>query len=213
MSLNRQQMNTSTNVITHVNDLINTQINSAKQYLKEYYAIPILTHMDDKVQLIVVPMLQEIYDNEEYCRNFEDIIRAVFNQFNLQPINLEWMRSNSYHICKCGSKYWSINVAHHINFWITPLTNHRNIILPIKKYYHLWDIEEKEINYKYYTEHKQELNELFEQVDIGYKTACCYLNEVIRTPPPSPQIPITYNSETDYDSTSSESLNENTSDP
>ena len=192
------------------NENIHTQVKKVKKYLQNKYDIPIITNMNDRTELIVVPMPKEVYDNEEYCSNFEEIIKAAFNIFGLQTVSLEWFSYNYYHTNCYGSRYVSNNVAYHIRFWITPVTGHRDVVLPVRKFHHIWDIDEQEITYNSYKENCNSINEYFgEQIDIGTITALCYIKEVIRTPAPSPIFPITYNSDSSHSSISESSDDEN----
>jgi hypothetical protein len=204
-----QQLNASKDIIKIANEHIRMQLKKITKFLKNKYDIPIMTDMSDNIQLIVIPMPKSLYDNDDHCGNFEAIIRAAFNIFGLETVNVEWFRNNYYHICCYGSRYWSVNVAHHIRFWITPITGHRNITMPVRMFHHIWDIDEKEISYNEYKENALSIDEYFGgEFDIGTITVCCYINEVIRTPPPSPLFPATYNSASEPNSESDNSDSE-----
>ncbi len=206
-AINNQQLDISKKMVTVANEYIDTLLSNTKNYLKRIYDIPIMTHMCDTTQLIVIPIPATLYDNDDYCKNFEDIVKSVFNMFELQTINLEWHRYNYYCINNYRNRYWSINVAHHISFWVTPnIGYHRDIILPIREFHHTWDIDEHDISYTSYKENKRSIDEYFSnEINIGTITVCCYIKETIRTPPPSPRNSILYNSESDCDSTSCDS--------
>lgn len=191
-----QQLKITKDVIQMANENIHIQVKKVTKYLLKKYDIPIMTNMNDKTELVVVPMPKEVYDNEDYCSNFEDIIKSVFNLFGLQTISLEWFKYDYYHTNCYRSRYWSTNVAHHIRFCITPLTGHRDVVLPVRMFNHIWDLDEQEITYTSYKENKNSIDEYFgEAIDIGTITVVCYIKEVIRTPAASPLFPITYNSD------------------
>lgn len=198
-----QQMHISKTNIEVANQYIHMQVKKIKKYLLQKYDIPIMTDMSDTTELIVVPMPPLIYDNEDYCSNFEEIIRAAFNIFGLQTVSLEWFRHSYYHTNCYRHRYWSINVAHHIRFWITPITGHRNTIVPVRKFKDTWDLDEQEITYTSYKENKLSIDEYFgDVIDIGTITVCCYVKDVIRTPPPSPIFDVIYNSNSENESDS-----------